>query len=563
LLLSIVALHSLFRGKLISGHDATCYPPRIVEFAKVMLDGQIPAVWAPDLSAGHGQPLFEFSPPLLYLAAMPFYATGFNITDSIQFGLAFLFLLGAAAFYRVGRMLTDSRAAALGAAAAWLFAPYLALDLNVRAAFAEAAAVAVLPIVLLGFLRVLERPTLPRIALGAVAVSLLLQAHSAISLLSLPALVLIVLLVTGTTWREDAQLSVGQRIAPIAAGAAAMLLGFGLSAYVWMPSVFEKNLVHVERLKEGLLNWSRHFALPAQLIWSAWGFGYSGPGAHKGLSLAVGPLHLALAVAGFVFAIRSKRKHAKGYAIAFALAALIGCWLSTDGALVIWQHVEMLQYLQFPWRALVLPGLFLPLLAVFLFERIGTRWTLVAGLALVLFNLPHTEPKDYLTFDDEYYAPTSIAAQGINTLTREEFEPRWVGSSRPAYDPRGLAGVGSAIETEEVSHTSWRQVYSVRTAEAVAVQSTTFFYPGWQVYVDGRKVPVAPVADRGTMQFALPAGQHQVVLELKRTGIRAVALGITEASLLALAALFILRWPVSRIRKFRRPPAEIQVAAMK
>lgn len=50
---------------------------------------------------------------------------------------------------------------------------------------------------------------------------------------------------------------------------------------------------------------------------------------------------------------------------------------------------------------------------------------------LLLFNLSHTEPEGFLTFDDEYYAPESIAARGLNTTTREEYEPRWVHLLRP------------------------------------------------------------------------------------------------------------------------------------
>jgi hypothetical protein len=68
---AVVALHPLFRGRLVSGHDATEYPPRLVEMARVVGEGHLPPIWAPDLGAGHGQPLFEFAPPLVYAAALP------------------------------------------------------------------------------------------------------------------------------------------------------------------------------------------------------------------------------------------------------------------------------------------------------------------------------------------------------------------------------------------------------------------------------------------------------------------------------------------------------------
>jgi hypothetical protein len=559
LLLATVALHPLFQGKLISGHDAVCYPPRIVEFAKVVLEGHLP-LWAPDLSAGHGQPLFEFSPPLVYVAALPFRVLRFSLADSIQLGLAALFFLGTIAFYRVGRMLTTSRAAALGGAAAWLFAPYLALDLYVRSAFSESAAIAILPIALLALLRALERPGLARVSLGAIAISLLLLAHNAISLMAIPAFVLTGALLSAATWHENESLPWMRRIAPAAAGVVAIVLAVGISAYFWIPAVFEKGLVHIERMNQGQLNWSQNFAVLQEIIWSPWGFGTSGPGATKGMSLAVGPLHIALAAAGLVFALRSARKRSKAYAAAFALAAVVGAWLSTSGALFLWQHVKTLQYMQFPWRALVLPALFLPLLAIFAFERLGPKWTLVAVLALALFNLRHTEPHGYLTFDDDYFAPQSIAAKGINTTTSEEFEPQWV-ESRPPYDQAGLAGVDSIVGVNEDLRTSSRQVYRVKADRQSFIQSSTFFYPGWEVSVDGSKVPVSVVQTLGLMQFAIPAGQHQVVLELKNTPVRTAALRITQVSLLVILAFFLCfliargkRWMTGSVKQPWKAP---------
>ncbi|MCU1277468.1 MAG: hypothetical protein JWM53_1014, partial [bacterium] len=146
--LFVVALHPLFRGQLVDGHDSAAYPPRLVEFDRALGDGQLPPLWAADLGNGHGQPLFEFAPPLVYAAALPLYTAGARTADALQFGLALLFAGGAFAVYRLARRLSAARTAAVGAVAAWLFTPYLALDLFVRGAFAEAAAVAVAPLAL-------------------------------------------------------------------------------------------------------------------------------------------------------------------------------------------------------------------------------------------------------------------------------------------------------------------------------------------------------------------------------------------------------------------------------
>ncbi|HZI64564.1 MAG TPA: 6-pyruvoyl-tetrahydropterin synthase-related protein, partial [Thermoanaerobaculia bacterium] len=284
-IIAVLALRPLFRGRLIDGHDATAYPPRLVEMAVALGDGQLPPVWAPDLANGHGQPLFQFAPPLLYFAALPLRLLGAGLTDSLQLALAALHGLGAAAIYRVGRRLRFARAPSLGAAVLWLFAPYVALDLYVRAAFAEAAAVACAPLALLAVLAAVQRPTWLRIAAAGTAVALLPLAHAPAALLLLPALA-----VAGGTAALAAD--PGRRGRAAAAGAAAIGVGLALSAYFWLPALMESDFVKIQQAW-GDFPWRDHAVTAGQLLWSKWDHGFSASGSADGMSFAIGPLHLA------------------------------------------------------------------------------------------------------------------------------------------------------------------------------------------------------------------------------------------------------------------------------
>ena len=532
-LLALVALHPLFRGKLVAGHDASVYPPRVVEMAKALGDGHVPPIWAPDLSSGHGQPLFEFSPPLVYWIALPFRTAGFGLTDSIQISLAFLYFLGAWAVYGIGLRLRAPPYAALGGAVAWLFGPYLCVDLFVRAAFAEAAAVAVAPIALLGLLEAITRPSAVRIAIGGAAVALIPLAHNAVALLLIAAFSIVVLVYGVVVFRSKA------RFAPIAAGASVIASGLGLSAYFWIPSLVDISNLHQARLLLAAFNWRDHLLWPFQLLWSRWGYGFSVPGPNDGLSFALGPAHLALGIGGLVVVLRSKWRTRKALAATFAFCAVAGALLTTYWASWFWSHLVLLQYMQFPWRALLLPGLFLPLLAIFALERLGPRWSAAVLIVLVAINLPHTEPQGYLTYDDEYYYPESLAMKGINTTTQEEFEPRWT-DERPPYYARPLVGLSGPIEVTSVSSRTARREYSVRAPNLTMVESSAFYYPGWRVMIDGVASTVSPVPVRGTMQFEVPAGQHSVLLELHRTPVRSGALLVSLGTVLLLAAASIL-----------------------
>jgi hypothetical protein len=408
--LIVVALHPLFRGRLMDGHDATGYPPRLPEMAEALRDHQL--IWAPDLSAGHGQPLFEFAPPLVYLAAMPFLSLG--IADAYQFGLALLFSLGALALWRLAARLGASREVRFCVVAAWLFAPYLDLDLFVRAAFAEAAAVAVAPIALAGIMAALDEPNARRVLFGAMAVMLIPLAHDGAALLLLPALALFV---AGRAYTSK------QRARSVIAGGLVLAGGLALSAFFWLPAFVEKDFTKVHLLKEEALRWSDHAIEPWQLFTLSWGYGTSNPGPDDGMSFQLGWAHLALAMSGAWLAWRSRDPSRRALALSGSALALFYAFLSTRWSSPIWSHLETLQYLAYPWRALMVPALFLPLLALGAFERLPLRWAFVACAALMVLNLPHTEPQQYLVYDEEFYAPERIAKNNLNISMREEYEP--------------------------------------------------------------------------------------------------------------------------------------------
>lgn len=534
-LLILLSTHALFRGQLIDGHDATTYPPRVTEFSHALLNGgQLPPIWAPDLSNGHGQPFFEFAPPLLHAVALPLWKLGFGLADSLQLALAILVALGGIAMYRLARMYRSARFVAIAVTGAWLFAPYLALDLYVRAAFAEAAALAIAPLALLGLERALEKPSPRRLATGAVAIALIPLAHNAIALLLFPVFGVLVL----------AEALVARRpLRTAGAGASVMAAGLGLSAFFWIPALLEKDFVKTDLERLGSFHWSIHAISPHQLLWGRWGFGYSVAGPNDGISFAPGLVMLLLAAIGAVLAIKSADPRRRARAVVFVAAAAVAAWLATEDSAVAWSRVVMLQYFQFPWRALSVVALMLPLLALPALERIGPRGAL-AMLALIVFvNLHHTEPKGYLTFDEEFYYPESIAGKDLNTATRPEFEPPWFeprwAAVRPSYSPQKLRARSGQMSVLALRLTPSEQVFDASAQTVTPVEALTFYYPGWTVLVDDREVPVSPCPASGTMCFELPPGQHRVALQLRATPTRRAAkiISLLSAILLLLAVV--------------------------
>ena len=290
-----------------------------------------------------------------------------------------------------------------------------------------------------------------------------------------------------------------------AAGASVLAGGLGLSAFFWLPALLERDFVKTELLRTGLLSWTNYIIYPSQLFWSPWGYGISMRGPSNGISYSLGLIHIALAVAGLLVAMRMANRTRQCDALVFAGASIVGALLATDLSWAIWEHVGTLQYLVYPWRTLCVPALFMPLLALYAFDAMGPRFASAAIVVLVLVNLAHTQPKGIQTYDEEYYSADLIAQKGINTTTREEYEPRTV-YHRPAFDSVLLKGVRSAPVVSQLAVSSNLQRFTVDASEPALMQDSLFDYPGWTVLVDDRQVATSPASDSGEITFTVPAG---------------------------------------------------------
>jgi len=114
----------LFQFKIMSGHDALEYLPRVEEFFQGLKAGQLLPRWAPDFSAGYGQPFFIFNPPLFYYISSLFHAIGFGFIASENLTCFALLCLAGLGMYKLANEFFG-RHGGLVAAAAYLFAPYL------------------------------------------------------------------------------------------------------------------------------------------------------------------------------------------------------------------------------------------------------------------------------------------------------------------------------------------------------------------------------------------------------------------------------------------------------
>src|SRR5262249_39672473 len=109
LALSLPVCVPLLTSRLVSGHDAFSYAPRLVEFHENIRNGVLLPRWAPDLGNGGGQPLFLFNPPLIYYLAEIWYLLGCQTTTAYNLACVVI-IVASAVFMRLLGQLYFGRA---------------------------------------------------------------------------------------------------------------------------------------------------------------------------------------------------------------------------------------------------------------------------------------------------------------------------------------------------------------------------------------------------------------------------------------------------------------------
>jgi len=539
--LALTAATPLLSGRMVAGHDALEHATRTAEYARALADGIWWPGWAPDLGHGYGEPVFMFNPPLFYvLAAVPVLA-GLPVVSAVNLACILLLAIGGLGMYAWSvRFL--GKLGGLVAATAYVWAPYVLLDLYVRQALTELAAACVLPWSLWALARTCEAPGRRRVALAAVAVGGLLLTSTPAAVVTAPALV-----------GQIIALFHARRPAAAARSLAALALGALLSASFWVPALTERQQVRFDRLLTGQPAYYNHFVEPWQLLSSNWGYGVSVPGPNDGMGFGLGEAHLVLAACALVLIFG---RHARGVVgrqlwLAVALVAL-GAGLSMELTSPIWDRVAVLQYLQFPWRFLLLAALGCATLAAapatLLSRRHPSAATAAAALSIsliVVCSWGRAQPGDLVAAFDEKFTSTAIANRDRAQGTAYEYETIWT-EGRPGQPARSrlLIQSGSA-DIVQVGGSSQQQRFKLTARTRTRLRLSTFYFPGWRVFVDDHERPIEYWNPSGLIEFVVERGEHVVEARFEPTPEGWLGRALAGLGLLALVLTFAwgASWP--------------------
>ena len=518
LLLTIPAIIALLKPGYFPMHD-DIQGMRLLEMHKCFLDFQIPCRWVPDMGAGFGYPQFNFYSPLpYYLMEIPVLFGG-SILASVKLGFLASLVLSAWSMYLLGSFLWGKKGGVISALF-YTYAPYRAVDIYVRGAMGEAWAFVFLPLILLFTLK--PKSTIPL----ALSIAGLFLTHNITVIMFSPFYVTFVLF-----FRKNH----GNDLKNILKSG---ILGFALSAFFTLPAFLEKNYTHVESVLMGYFNYLAHFVGVGQLFLSThWGYGVSSLGELDGMSLSVGVLHWSIPLLVLILLFYLKKIEEFRKVLIFVILGFLALFLIHPRSQFIWDNVSLLSYIQFPWRFLGIAVFCFSLASGALIKLTNRKLLMVITIfvILILMNGSFFKPERYvyITDGEKFSGDSWLKQQTISIL---DYLP--AGAQHPPTSP---ASNGPKFSGEVISGqkgTNWQTWELNVYDEDNKLELPLFYFPGWEVKVDGEPVKIDSANELGLITVDVPSGQHLVEARLKDTNLRLIA---NLVSLIGLGALVLYR----------------------
>ncbi len=565
------ALLPLLRGTALPcTHDNALHYYRITAIDAAWRQGWIFSRWVPNLALGYGYPFFNFREPLPYLIGALLYQTGLGLPLVLGLLYAGSFIAAAWGAYVLGRDLFGEWAGWV-AALAYGLGPYLLLDALRRGNMPESVALALLPWLLVTFRRIILGQGRGPFVAAVLLLAALFLSHNITSLLFAPFLGGYVILL--------AWLYRGHKSWPWAFAAA--FLAVMLTAWFWFPALTEQATVQLHLSRTTRNNdYHYNFATWQEILLSL-----PTPAdpafLNAPMRVPLGLLQWGLAIVGLPLAWRRVRDpERRATLIFFALIAIVYLWMSTPGSLWLWETFPVLAFIQFPWRLVGRALLPVSLLAAAAFVSPSSgahsvpatrcaestrgsapyivRFTFYTSLLLCVFcSWPDTyPPKGFCVMEShpdmaDLYAYEQQGWLGVDP--EGSYFPIWVEDhptdTRLAQafmrgaEPERLdtAVLPDGAQVLAATYRPLRASISLETPMTFQARWLGFYFPGWQVEIDGLSVPTAPEEDSGLLTFVVPAGQHRLDVRFGTTPTRKM-LGI--ASTVALLVFGLAIWQI-------------------
>jgi len=529
----ILVLNLFLHGGEPATYDGRIHITNMAQYNMAISDGDVLVTWADGL-ANYGLPI-----PLFAQQLTPYIGSLINfVSGNSLFSYKLVYLLGAVLssllFYKWLRMYWKPGAALL-AVFLFNFAPYRIINIYIRGAQPEFFASVFLPLILINLYKLAHKISRRSFIYLVLSILGLVLTHPMMllvySVIYIPYF-LYLLYKNRANWLKLFFLT-----------SFAFALGIGLASFYLTPLFLEMKYLYVGLSENFLVEGS--FLGVKNFIDPKWYFSLGDNDWTRGHFIKSGLLETIIFVVGamtvgYLLITKQVKKHS--LFITFMVSGLISIFFLTRLSIGVYRFVDMLSKIQHPWRFLS-AFMFIPpiLLAIFYTKYPRKSVLIILILVIVYMRIPQLYGKNYVEHPEVYYQHTDENLQMV------VFNTIWSGLTEeyPVKELKGeiIDGEGQIAEREESNS---RRRYRVVAEERIRMADYTFYFPGWNVYIDGEKLSLRDVIwqdpeYRGVITYYVPEGEHNIDVVFESTKVRKAGYLVSLVSGVTLMAILVIR----------------------
>jgi len=527
--ISIPVILPFFHTGYFPTHDGEWAVIRLADMFRSLRDFQIPVRYSSELNFGYGYPLFNFAYPLPYYLGVLIHFLGFGFVNTIKVLFAGSVIFSALFMFLASKLLWKNTWAGIISAILYIYFPYRMVDLYVRGSIGESLSFILFPLLFFLAIKLINKSSFLLIGGIAVFVASLIMTHNIMTVLFMP-LYIIFALVQAILKNKKA----------IKGFLLSIILGFGLSAFFWVPALFEKSNILLSQIP--IADRSLYFVKLEQFIFPSWGYGV--PIDSNGFSYQLGLVHLAIFIIvalSLLFIVIKSKKYFKEYSVKIAcmltICTAFFIFLLFKPSEFLWRNIPLLSEINYPWIALGILGFLISILAGFLSKQdLGKYVVVFFGVVTISIVLPYAKPQRYINNPDSYYLTNDAT-----TTSSNELMPLWVKKMPLQRASSKVEIIKGDVNMQNVSFNSKQINFYVNALSQSRVRINRIYYPGWKIYVDGVSVPISYSNERGVMDVFVSFGGHAVHAKFGETPLRLISDIISLSSFIILLFFIIKR----------------------
>lgn len=507
-----------------SSHDSTIHIARLAQSFTALKEGHFPLRWLSNWHFGFGYPVFIFTYSLPYYVGALFKIFGFSFETIFKI-LIFLslFFSGIGFFYFAKKYFKDFEA--LIGSLFFIAAPYRFADIYERGALGESLSFILIPLLFIAP-HSFKKNKLRGFIFTSLVIFAFITTHALTFLVFFPVLLIYSLFIFGKKLKDSFYFL------------SAIVFGFLLSAYQWIPLIFEQKYADLDNTYFNI--YRGHFLTIYQLLLIP----KEGINIGTGIQLGTAQIVVICLIIFLIFYDFLRKRKVDRLVVFFLITTFAAAFLTLDLSNNIWNNFGLFQKLVFPWRFLTLTTFLTSFLAAYLIKRLQ-RVKYKNFIILLLIILAVFPSRHYLkgyfwhSFPDQYYNnyPDEYRIE-LYFLPRELIKN---------FDKLQLEPVSVIEGKGEVrllkKHNNLMEVQANLSQES-KIQFHIFYFPGWELKVSGKKWPIITNQHNleGIIVSSLPAGNHQLSLKFTETPIRLISDLLSLGSFILLFLILIFKF---------------------